>query len=428
MSLSLLLPFGLIALAGLLAPLLIHLVRRSELTSTDFAALRWLADKARPRRRLRFDELPLLALRLLLIALLAMALAQPVLHGWERQRDWLLVVPGAQADVLPGEYGGENIERRWLAPGFPPLSGPMPRDGIATASLLRELDARLPAETSLTVVAPAELGGLDGERLRLGRKVDWRVVAGRQPDVKAPPGQPLRLALRHAPGREPELRYLRAAMAAWNEPDIEATAGSADASERLPDELDDETLARATTAGWGSAGFAGMALVEEFALAEGAAGTSPAPPADTDWLLWLSSGPWSTEVEHWIAAGGQVLRIGSTGSPAPDRAATVWRSDETGAELHAWATGRGRVVQLPMKLTPADLPELLDPDFPDLLRRWLSPPPVEPARAPAAAHTPLTGVAAPSPPGLPLHDWLALLIAALFLVERWLASARGRQP
>jgi len=47
---GLLFPAGLLALAGLLVPLLIHLVRRSELVVHDFAALRWLSARARPRR------------------------------------------------------------------------------------------------------------------------------------------------------------------------------------------------------------------------------------------------------------------------------------------------------------------------------------------------------------------------------------------
>src|SRR5690606_9148841 len=79
MSLALLLPAALAALGALLLPLLVHLARRSEQRPTDFAALRWLRRKPRPRRRIRFDERWLLALRLLLLALIALWLARPVL-------------------------------------------------------------------------------------------------------------------------------------------------------------------------------------------------------------------------------------------------------------------------------------------------------------------------------------------------------------
>ena len=49
MNLALLLPAGLAALAALLLPLLLHLARRHEQTPTDFAALRWLRQKPKPR-------------------------------------------------------------------------------------------------------------------------------------------------------------------------------------------------------------------------------------------------------------------------------------------------------------------------------------------------------------------------------------------
>ena len=72
----LLAPLGLAALAALIVPLLIHLHRRTEEVPVDFAALRWLDILTRPRSRIRFEEWLLLALRLLLVALLGLLLAQ----------------------------------------------------------------------------------------------------------------------------------------------------------------------------------------------------------------------------------------------------------------------------------------------------------------------------------------------------------------
>ncbi len=99
MSLGLLAPLGLAALAALLLPLLVHLSRSEEQVPTDFAALRWLAAKFRPRQRLRFEEIVLLVLRLLLVAALALLLARPVLLGSGGDAAWLVVLPGA--DVTP---------------------------------------------------------------------------------------------------------------------------------------------------------------------------------------------------------------------------------------------------------------------------------------------------------------------------------------
>jgi len=91
MNAALLLPMALAALAALALPLLIHLARRSEQRPTVFAALRWLREKPRPRSRLRFDEWPLLLLRLLLLAALALLLAKPVLYGAQPRTAWLAV-------------------------------------------------------------------------------------------------------------------------------------------------------------------------------------------------------------------------------------------------------------------------------------------------------------------------------------------------
>ena len=64
MSIGLLLPSALLALLALAIPLLLHLIRQNEQTRIEFAALRWLVARAQPRRRPRFNEWLLLALRL----------------------------------------------------------------------------------------------------------------------------------------------------------------------------------------------------------------------------------------------------------------------------------------------------------------------------------------------------------------------------
>jgi hypothetical protein len=83
---TLLFPLGLAALAAGLLPLLIHLARRHPYTPLDFAALRWLRAQIRPRQRIRFDDWPLLLVRLLLLAALALLLARPALTGLRRPR------------------------------------------------------------------------------------------------------------------------------------------------------------------------------------------------------------------------------------------------------------------------------------------------------------------------------------------------------
>jgi hypothetical protein len=99
-SISLLLPSALAALAALLLPLIIHLSRRSEQRVTDFAALRWLSIKLRPRRKIIFQEKLLLLLRLLLLIALALFLAKPVSFHTPAAKHWVLVVPGVDIDAV----------------------------------------------------------------------------------------------------------------------------------------------------------------------------------------------------------------------------------------------------------------------------------------------------------------------------------------
>ena len=51
MAMGLLFPAALAALVALIVPLVIHIARRSEQQPTNFAALRWLRQKPRPRSR-----------------------------------------------------------------------------------------------------------------------------------------------------------------------------------------------------------------------------------------------------------------------------------------------------------------------------------------------------------------------------------------
>ncbi|MCX7033105.1 MAG: BatA domain-containing protein [Arenimonas sp.] len=394
MSLGLLAPLGLAALAALALPLLVHLARREEQVPTDFAALRWLAAKFRPRQRLRFEEILLLALRLLLVAALALLLAQPVLFGGRGDAAWLVVLPGADMGDAPRLP--EGTQRRWLAPGFPPIESPMPAAPVATGSLLRQLDAELPAATPVTVLVTADFDGADGARPKLSRTMDWRVVAGAPAAAPAAPRGEFALAIRHAPDREAALPYLRAAVAAWQ-------AGH----ETLPADAEPGDSGNAT----------------EVADLLDIAGLDAALPEKTRPLAWLAPGELPAPVLAWIHAGGTALIEPQTDGPAQD-GTVVWR-DAAGQPLaRAAALGAGRVVQLAQPLSPAALPALLQPDFPQRLRELLEPAAPAPTRASAAAYAPMAG--GPSFPETPreLSTWLVWLVLVLFALERWVASRR----
>ncbi|WP_257386002.1 BatA domain-containing protein, partial [Tahibacter caeni] len=332
MSLGLLLPLGLTALLALAIPLLLHLNRRQEPTVTPFAALRWIRSAARPRRRLRLDQWPLLLVRLALLAALALLLAVPVRYGATAAgADWIVVAPGVDATQARALAGLPTADWHWLAPGFPSLSDPVPRtDGeLPLASLLRELDGELPATTRLHVVAPAALDGLDGGAIRLSRETDWRIVDAAAPANVAPTPAAATSAPVHVSLRERDATaaapYLRAAVAAGNHGDVERYRLSADA----PD-----------------APFA----------------------ADTRIVFWLA-GAATPALLDWVDKGGTALLDGI----ALENVGVLARDTDGAPLLYAQAHGRGRLLSFRAAIAPQSLPLVLDAGFADLLLTALQP-------------------------------------------------------
>ena len=385
MSPALLLPAALVALAALIVPLLIHLARRSEQRPTDFAALRWLRQKPKPRHRLRFDEWPLLWLRLLLLVLLALWLARPVLFDSADETPWVAVLPGVDAAQVKASVGDGGARIHWLAPGFPELEKKPPIGTLPFASLLRQLDAELPASVALTVFVPEQLQGADAMRPQLSRAVQWKVVPGTMP-VQEPTAviAPV-LTVRHAPDRADAVHYLRAAAIAWQ-----------------------PTASTSTTTGFSAAPI-----------------TQPLP-TDAGALVWLAPGPLPTATTGWINAGGTALLDVEAEFGFPATTTVYWR-DAVGAPLvEGAALGEGRVLRFTRPFNAAAMPQVLEPDFPRQLRDLLQAPAPPPSRVLARDYMPITGGASHAQPPRELQPWLALLIALLLLAERWLATRRSR--
>jgi len=377
---ALLAPFGLVALGALVLPIVIHLVRRIELRTTEFAALRWISERIRPRRRLRFERPWLLLLRLSLLALFALLLARPILNEPSIAKPaWVVVAPGSELGTARAAVSIENADWRWLAPGFPPIESPASAASVPIASLLREIDADLPSDAKLAVVVPEEIAGLDGERPALSHDVDWHVVPGHmRADTASQSQEPIELAVRYAPSAEPMLKYLRAAVAAFD--------------------------AR------GSARFTLDAQPQDVAL-----GGSERE------LVWLGS-DLPPAIKSWIEAGGTALvdnQPRAAGAP-------IWRDADGDVLARVHPLGSGRLVTLSAAFSPQALPVLLDADFPQHLFDLLQGPQPAPTRAPASAlrpkHEASTTTSAMRTSAKPLDPWLVLLIASLFLVERVVAT------
>mgnify|MGYP006172532129 CR=1 FL=1 len=383
MSLALLLPAGLFALAALLLPLLLHLARRHEQTPTDFAALRWLRQKPKPRHRIRFDEWPLLLLRLLLLALLALWLAKPVLSGVDDTRPWIVAVPGVDVATVRKQAAETNARLHWLAPAFPSLDETAPTEAHAIGSLLRQLDAELPSGTPLTVIVPATLQGADAERPVLSRAVTWTVVDGAMASAASSASPPPALVVRHAVGNDTGLRYLRAAALAWQP--------TTSTSSTLRVGAQDEVL--------------------------------PATPTP---LVWLVPGPVPAPVVQWIESGGTALLANDSALDGFALTSTPWRDDDGTPLVESGPRGKGRVLRFTRPLRPDAMPALVEADFPQHLRALFDTPVASPARVLASDYEPVAGGAAYPDAPRDLQPWLTLLIALLVLVERWMATRRSR--
>lgn len=380
MTPGLLSPIALAALAALAIPLLIHISRRTESRTIDFAALRWLEARIRPRRRPRLNEILLLVLRLLLLALLALWLARPVLWGAEDRRPVAAVAPGVSLDQAR-PLTPDRARLIWLAPGFPSATGDAPRHDAGLMSLIRQLDAETPPGVPITFILPPVLEDVDAERPRLTRRVGWRVAPDTAPsprrDMPAPPA----LTVRYAPDAADGIRYFRAAATAWTEPGVTPAFDA---------QTTDQPVERAA-----------------------------------QHLIWLSDAAPPEAVLTWVRRGGTALLAAATPWPATGATTVAWR-DPAGEPLAVAASlGDGRLIRLTRPLTPAANPALVEPTFPDALSRLLAPPP-DPARVRAVDHAPLTGAAPYPRPPMDLRPWLALLIALLFLSERWLATSPRR--
>ena len=285
-----------------------------------------------------------------------------------------------------------NARRHWLAPGLPVAGRSAAHGGSATTasvtSLLRELDASLPARRG------ADRAGAGATRRRRrataraepSRRLARRCRRQRCPAAQAPATTPCAapaLSVRYASAaRSRRCAICARRHAAWQSPAAARPRPRQDvapATQPLPANVEASGLARTGPAAAGGARLdprGGIALLD-----------AQATLAD-------------------CAADGRA----------------VARRRRCGRWSKARRYGKGRLMRLTRALTPQALPALLEADFPQHLRALFDPPQPAPARVLAADHAPATG--GPVFPQSPrdLQPWLVLLIALLFLLERWMAS------
>lgn len=171
-------PAYLWALSALAVPLAIHLLSRKEGKVLRMGSLRHVRETpTRQFKSIRLNEYLLLALRMIILGLLAFLLAGWYLDNLKDHSKWLVVEPGVEtrSDLksLYDSLSESGFERRSLQPGFPEttVGEPLPND---YSSRIEEL-ARLPVE-EVVVVATNRLAGFRGPLVSLPENVTWFVV------------------------------------------------------------------------------------------------------------------------------------------------------------------------------------------------------------------------------------------------------------
>lgn len=357
-------PLGLASLAALLVPLIIHLARRRAERPIRVGSLRHLPANAAPRRtHLRFTEPWLLAVRILVLTVLALFIARLFLRGEppERAPISMLVVPSTVPD--------DSL--RIFLPAFDSIlraGAELRRTPMADLwSEIAELDATLPAGSTLAIAAPFELR-LPGARPALGSSIALHRIpapAASVPASAAPAGRTLQVVLAADSAHTVQARRVAAAF-------------------RAVAELRGDSLE----------------LVE----------TADAPAGDA-WIVWLSDADPAPGHLAAVAAGATLLTTHLPGTKARPRSISVEPLE------------RGRVIIAP----PLDAPPL-DGTFPAFVARiWPDPSRLAPTEPPLRrvatsqlqpAHASTARTAAPrTEPGRAL----LVLAFALFLFERWLA-------
>ena len=362
-------PLGLAALVTLLVPVLIHLARQRPRRPVLVGSLRHLPDAAAPRRaRSQVVEPWLLALRMLILALLALIIAQPFVRASSpaaAPRSLLVLPAGFDDDslraLLPAAdsllAAGHEIHRLPMADLWSELS---------------ELDAGLPEGSSIAVVAPFALA-----------------VTGARPAVRS-------AMTLHRFDRDDERSPVAEAPRALHVRIV------SDASTRI-------AAARHAAAFRAVAELRGDSLVLN------------GPPARDGWIVWLTDSVPAPTVLDEVRNGATLLT--STGGPrrdAPDaiRAERLGRGRVLRTPLVANPAVDATFAELIARIWPD--PERLAPTRPARHRistNQLLPSLASPGGGPLQSRT-------------SIGNLLLGAVSVLFLLERWLShrAVPGQRP
>ncbi len=202
-------PLMLFGLAALAIPIIIHLLNRRRYEVVDWGAMRFLQMSKVTRRRLFFEEILLMLMRMALLALLPLAFARLVWGGdwlaWMQprpNRDVVLVFDGSSSmNYTGGDKTPQDAAKEWAAEY---VKGLVPGDGVAVFQARQQvLPVVAQPSRDLKGYVPKSIlrHAAAGRRLRPAR--------GRSGGRRAPGQEPARRARRDRADRRPALRLVR---------------------------------------------------------------------------------------------------------------------------------------------------------------------------------------------------------------------------
>lgn len=174
---SLLQPWYLWALPGLVIPLAIHLLSRKEGRLIRMGSLRHIREtSSRQFKSIRLNEYVLLALRSIVVILMVLLMSGWYLNDLKDSRKWLILEHGLESDsrvsALCDSLRRSGYEERYLLPGFPALDEKQEKPTQPDYSArLEELQREV--VDMVVVIATNRVRGFTGERIALSPEVRW---------------------------------------------------------------------------------------------------------------------------------------------------------------------------------------------------------------------------------------------------------------
>ena len=180
---TLLQPTYLWALLSLAVPLVIHLLNKGDVRTVKVGSVKYLREfDTKQSRKIRLNELLLLFLRILILGLLVIYLAEP---RWEKDTEktriaYLIDPLLAKEESFLSFMNGLTIENpRWFSKGFPEYEAEIDEPGTPNYWQLAQQLGEVSSD-SIVVFAKGMVEGVKGPRPKIPQNVDWVVIDNEQ--------------------------------------------------------------------------------------------------------------------------------------------------------------------------------------------------------------------------------------------------------